>query len=190
MKILKLELSRPRMAADSPLRFALAAVLLLTLSIALVTPVLADEEPPAFLAKWGSRVGGRRRVQPSQRRGDRPRTGVLYVADKDNFRIQKFDGSSGPRSWQGGSSGAGDGQLRLGPYGVAVDTAGNVFTVERFDTQRVQKFTTIRTRSLRVCPEVGLARSGRGQFTGRPISQSTQTATSTWQTSKQPHPEV
>ncbi len=161
MKLLKLGLSRLHMAADSPLRFALAAVLLLTLSIALVAPVLADEAPPVFLAKWGTPGTGAGEFNHPHGEAIDLATGVLYVADKDNHRVQKFDGSE----WTGfvgtaGSSGTGNYEFNQ-PYDVAVDSHGNVYVVDCYN-YRVQEFDSggsyVRT--------LGSQGGGDGEFSG------------------------
>ncbi len=54
--------------------------------------------------------------------------GNVYVADSNNYRIQKFD-SSGGYLGQWGSCGNGNGQFK-GPVGVAVDGLGNVYVVD------------------------------------------------------------
>jgi DNA-binding beta-propeller fold protein YncE len=61
----------------------------------------------------------------------------VFVAERDNHRIQKFD-SNGTFLLKWGSVGGGDGQFRK-PSGVVVDPIGNVFVADR-DNHRVQKF--------------------------------------------------
>jgi VCBS repeat-containing protein len=64
-------------------------------------------------------------------------TGVVYVADRDNGRIQVFKGD-GQYISQWGSSGIGDGQFGLAS-GLAVGPDGSVYVVDT-SNQRVQKF--------------------------------------------------
>ncbi|HEY9854909.1 MAG TPA: LamG-like jellyroll fold domain-containing protein [Stenomitos sp.] len=64
-------------------------------------------------------------------------TGDVYVCDRLNHRIQRFD-SSGTYKGQWGSYGSGAGQLN-GPEDIAIDNAGNLWVSEYYG-QRVQKF--------------------------------------------------
>ncbi len=84
--------------------------------------------------------------------------GNLYVADKNNKRVQKF-GPDGEHvlSW-GGIYGTGDGEFEH-PIGVAVDSAGNVYVVEAAGN-RVQKFTG----SGAFLTKWGVAGTGYGEF--------------------------
>ncbi len=83
--------------------------------------------------------------------------GNVYVADRNNDRIQKFD-SSGSYLTQWGGPGSGDGQFDL-PSGVAVDFAGNVYVAD-FNNNRVQKFDSSGTH----ITQWGTNGSGDGQF--------------------------
>ena len=62
---------------------------------------------------------------------------VVYVVDRSNYRIQKFD-SSGNFLLKWGGEGTGDSQF-VSPYGVAVDAAGNVFVTD-VGTCYIKKF--------------------------------------------------
>jgi len=65
-------------------------------------------------------------------------SGIVYVADFNNSRIQKFDASGTfPLTW--GSLGSVDGAFNT-PEGVATDTSGNVYVADTFN-DRIQKFT-------------------------------------------------
>ena len=95
-----------------------------------------DSAPPTFATKWGSNGAGDGQFSNP--------VGVavdgssnVYVADRFNHRIQKFD-SSGTYLTQWGSNGAGDGQFS-NPFGVAVDGSGSVYVTDRFN-HRIQKF--------------------------------------------------
>ena len=66
-------------------------------------------------------------------------SGNVYVSDRYNHRIQKFD-SSGNFLLKWGSFGTGDGQFAR-PRGNAVDSSGNVYVVDAYN-HRIQKFTS------------------------------------------------
>lgn len=63
----------------------------------------------------------------------------LYVVDSGNNRVQVFD-HDGNYVRQFGSVGSGDGEFNQ-PYGIAIDTKGNVYVSDRGNS-RIQKFTT------------------------------------------------
>ena len=64
-------------------------------------------------------------------------SGNIYVADADNYRIQKFTSDGGfITKW--GSNGTGDGQFHE-PIGVAVDSSGNIYVADS-GNDRIQKF--------------------------------------------------
>ena len=83
--------------------------------------------------------------------------GNLYVADKDNNRIQKL-GGTGNFLLKWGSFGTGNGQFN-GPHDVALDGAANVYVLEQ-DGARVQKFDS----SGNYLDRWGAAGEGSGQF--------------------------
>jgi tripartite motif-containing protein 71 len=60
----------------------------------------------------------------------------VYVTDRDNNRIQKFD-STGKFITTWGSHGSDDGQFKS-PTGIAVDSSGNAYITDY--NNRVQKF--------------------------------------------------
>jgi DNA-binding beta-propeller fold protein YncE len=63
-------------------------------------------------------------------------SGNIYVADKHNHRIQKFNGVTFVGKW--GTLGSAAGELKY-PSGVAVDARGNVYVAER-ENDRISKF--------------------------------------------------
>jgi len=66
-------------------------------------------------------------------------SGSVYVADTNNYQIQKFT-SSGQFITKWGSEGNGDGQFNR-PSGIALDNSGNVYVADTWN-QRIQKFTS------------------------------------------------
>ena len=66
--------------------------------------------------------------------------GNVYVADRNNARIQKL-ASDGTFRAKWGSRGSADGQFD-GPAGIAVDANRNVFVVDGPNNARIQKFTS------------------------------------------------
>jgi DNA-binding beta-propeller fold protein YncE len=121
-------------------RALVTAIALAALATAGAQPATADFR---FLSEWGS-LG----TAPGQ--FDIPDgvavdpAGRVYVADRENNRIQKFT-SSGRliavwgRNGGDGSLGLGPGEFN-GPYGVAVDGRGDVYVLDSRNN-RVQKFS-------------------------------------------------
>jgi len=72
-------------------------------------------------------------------RDAKSRESDLLVADIGNHRIQRLDRKTGKFKGAIGSVGRGNGQF-IYPYGVAVDSVGQIYTVE-FGGHRVQKFS-------------------------------------------------
>jgi streptogramin lyase len=66
-------------------------------------------------------------------------TGNVWVADRANSRIQKFN-SKGEYLAKFGSQGTGNGQLD-NPASLAVDAAGNIWVADKFN-RRIQKFSS------------------------------------------------
>jgi len=111
-----------------------------------------------FVAKWGARGSA-----PGEL--DRPAglavdaSGLLYVADSGNHRIQKFSaGGVGLEAW--GVFGSGDAQFK-NPMGVAVDDAGNVYVVDQ-GNERIQKLSS----SGGYLAQWGTVGSANGEFRG------------------------
>lgn len=65
--------------------------------------------------------------------------GNVYVSERINHRVQKFDSDGFPVT-QWGGMGSGDGQFAF-PEGIATDSAGNVYVADR-GNNRIQKFTS------------------------------------------------
>jgi DNA-binding beta-propeller fold protein YncE len=91
-----------------------------------------------FLRKWGSKGNGDGQFNfPTGIAVDN--SGNLYVADKENHRVQKFS-SEGAFLLKWGREGTGKGQFYF-PIGVAVDSAGNLYVVDE-GNHRIQKFSS------------------------------------------------
>ena len=108
-------------------------------------PTVDLKAPPAGLFDLGP--AGVNRGQLNLPRGiAQDANGNFFVADTQNFRIQKF-GKDGKFITMFGSKGEGDGQFSpiseegvgTGPGGVAVDRVGNVYVADTWN-HRVQKF--------------------------------------------------
>jgi streptogramin lyase len=106
-------------------------------------PVSCPTPPPVpcgtYLTKWGTFGSGRGQFGDYSYGVATDATGNVYVVDRGNRRIQKFDaGGAFLTTW--GSEGAGDGQFAR-PVAAAVDAAGNVYVVD-LAPARIQKFTS------------------------------------------------
>lgn len=126
------------------------------LPLALLAPAVSAL--PAFSLKWGT---------PGTADGqfDTP-TGIavdaagnVFVADRNNNRIQKFS-NTGTFLLSWGTGGTGNGQFDS-PRGIAVDKGGDVYVAD-YNNARVQRFTGNGVYVL----QWGTAGSGDGQFQG------------------------
>lgn len=108
---------------------------------ALITAVLAPQAAaasPTFSLAFGEE--GSANGQFKFPRGVvKDSAGDIYVADRGNHRIQKFN-SQGNYLSQFGSQGSGNGQFEL-PYDIAIDSADNLYVVD-MRHPRVQKFNS------------------------------------------------
>ena len=82
----------------------------------------------------------------------------IYVADKDNYRIQRFN-PDGTFVSEWGSQGSGDGEFSDAPAGVAVASDGSVYVADR-GNNRIQRFTSEGV----FVSEWGTEGSGDGEF--------------------------
>jgi DNA-binding beta-propeller fold protein YncE len=116
----------------------------------------------AFITQWGS-VGSGNGYFNSPQGVAVDNSGNIYVTDTGNVvgvgnsRIQKFT-STGTFIMKWGSKGSGNGQF-IGPYGIDVDSTGNVYVAD-WGNNRVQKFTSTGT----FVTKWGSSGSGDGQF--------------------------
>ena len=93
---------------------------------------------PVYAAQWGSSGSGNGQFNlPWDVAVDRSNN--VYVSDRENHRIQKFD-PGGIYISQWGSKGFGAGEFDR-PSGLAVDNAGNVYVAD-LGNRRVQKFSS------------------------------------------------
>lgn len=104
----------------------------------------ASAQVPVYLAQWGSAGSAPGQFHEPRGLAVDP-TGVVYVADFGNNRIQKFN-ASGVLLGAWGTAGSNDGQF-YGPCAVALDGQGHVYVVENgsnstVNQHRVQKFDT------------------------------------------------
>ncbi len=124
--------------------------------LVLISASVAHAENYQFVTKWGSlgNFNGQFRY-PTDVAVDS--SANVYVADKNNHRIQKFNSNGGfITKW--GSSGSGDGQFSY-PHGVAVDSSANVYVTD-YNNNRIQKFNS----SGGFITKWGSSGSGDGQF--------------------------
>ncbi|ASJ70625.1 DUF4347 domain-containing protein [Granulosicoccus antarcticus] len=111
-----------------------------TLTVAASGVLSNDSDPdstdPALVSQFG--IAGTLDGEFTNPRGiEFDASGNLYVADRNNHRIQIFD-SGGNHLLTFGSSGTADGQFNS-PADVAIDSSGNIFVVEN-NNDRIQKF--------------------------------------------------
>jgi hypothetical protein len=122
--------------------------------------VLESEElePPPFVGEWGRFGAGPGEFNTPVGIAVDP-LGHVYVADRANHRIQKFDPDGRfLRTW--GTYGSGEGELS-DPFGIAVDPAGYIY-VSEISGNRIQKFDL----DGRFIAMWGSAGTGDGQFRG------------------------
>jgi DNA-binding beta-propeller fold protein YncE len=106
-------------------------------------PVSCPSPPPlpcgTYLTKWGTFGTGRGQFGSYSYGVATDTGGNVYVVDRGNRRVQKFD-AGGAFLSMFGSEGTGDGQF-VRPVAAAVDATGNVYVVD-LAPPRIQKFTS------------------------------------------------
>lgn len=115
---------------------AVGAVLTTGLLAAAVAPAAADN-PPVFLAKWGTLGTGTTQFDTPSALAIGP-DGAIYTIDSVNSRVQKFT-ANGTFVRQWGRVGTGRAQF-TNPEGIAVASDGTVFVSD--DGDRIQTFTS------------------------------------------------
>jgi tripartite motif-containing protein 71 len=81
----------------------------------------------------------------------------VYVADTDNYRVEKFN-SNGAYLTQWGTYGSGPGQFQES-FGIAVDSGNNIYMTDQ-GNNRVEKFNS----NGAYLTQWGTLGSGKGQF--------------------------
>ena len=94
-------------------------------------------------------------------------SGNIWVADADNYRVQKFS-SGGTYASQFGSQGNGNGQFEV-PGGIAIDASGNIWVADGGENNRVQEFSATGTYEFQFgcpsgAPNCYAGSSSNGQF--------------------------
>jgi DNA-binding beta-propeller fold protein YncE len=143
------------MKIRSPLCLLLSLLFLLAGWLVLATPLHA-QSPPPYLFQWGNQGFGTGEFdEPYAIAIDSSNN--VYVADSDNYRVEKFDGN-GNYLTQWGSIGSGNGEFEV-PEGIAIDSSGNVYVTDAED-DRVEKFDG----NGNYLTQWGSYGSGNGQF--------------------------
>jgi len=135
--------------------FALLPILFIVFLPRQQAPV-ASNGGALFVTSWGSDVTSSGKFKkPLGIAADS--SGLVYVADSRNSRIQVFN-ASGTYLSAWGSFGTGNGQFNL-PSDVAIDSVGNVYVADA-GNHRIQKFTSTGV----YITQWGGSGSGNGQF--------------------------
>jgi DNA-binding beta-propeller fold protein YncE len=112
----------------------------------------------SFTRKWGSAGSGNSQFNNPQGIAIDPSNANVYVADRDNGRIQEFTSTGVFVATLGHKFGTGDGEL-LQPYGVATGAGGIVYVTD-LSTNDVREFDSDGTFITRW----GALGSGTGEF--------------------------
>ncbi|HET9233628.1 MAG TPA: SMP-30/gluconolactonase/LRE family protein [Candidatus Eisenbacteria bacterium] len=125
---------------------AVAAIAMLASSPAVLS---AAENPPSFVLKWGSLGSATGQFNEPRAVAYDANRGYVYVVERWNNRMQKFDESGRYISQVSLSS----------PQGVAVDGSGNCYVMDT-GANRIKKFSP----SGALLTQWGSAGTGNGQF--------------------------
>ncbi|GAC1324876.1 MAG: hypothetical protein NVSMB25_22830 [Thermoleophilaceae bacterium] len=144
--------------------FLIAAVAALTLLVAAASLAAGF----GFLLAWGARGSGNGAFKGPDNLAVDTR-GDVYVADRDNNRIQEFSSAGGflrrfGRNGGDGSAGRGNGEFNR-PRGVTTDGFGNVYVADSRNN-RIKKFAPGGALLMRIGRNGGdgSAGSGNGEF--------------------------
>ncbi|MCE7996943.1 MAG: hypothetical protein HEP71_33585 [Roseivirga sp.] len=113
---------------------------------------------PIYVSKFGSNGSGNGQFSFPEGVAVHPSTGDIWVADKNNNRVQIFN-SSGVYQSQFGSTGSGNGQFNNSVLEIDFDASGNAWVVDR-DNHRIQKFSSTGT----YLSQFGTNGTGNGQL--------------------------
>jgi DNA-binding beta-propeller fold protein YncE len=123
-----------------------------------LTPVSYTIPIYHFINSWGSNGTGDGEFNFTNGISVDSSTGYVYVADKDNYRIQKFD-SNGTFITKWGSNGTGDGEFNF-TNGISVDSSTGYVYVADAGNNRIQKFDSNGT----FITKWGTTGTGDGEF--------------------------
>jgi YD repeat-containing protein len=124
--------------------------------LASAEPLPEETEEPSFQSSFGTSGSANGQFNhPADVAIDAQRN--LFVIDRENHRVQKFDGA-GNFIKAFGSSGSGDGQFNF-PSAIAVDPEGDVWVADRLN-HRVQQFS----KEGAYISKFGTGSSGPGQI--------------------------
>jgi len=117
--------------------YYLVGFLVALLSLPFLVPPASAGDPPPYLLQWGTHGSGSGQFYNPNAVAV-SNSGIVFVVDTNNHRVQKFDGD-GNYMTQWGTQGGGNGQFDW-PYGIAVDSSNNVYVADMYNC-RIQKFS-------------------------------------------------
>lgn len=117
-------------------RYVISLVLACMLTICIIPGISTAEVK--FITKWGSYGSGDGQFANPTAIAINPNTGVVYVTDCNNYRIQYFD-ENGKYLGKWGEYGSGDGKFKEAT-GIAYNPIGDTLYVTDFVNQCIQYF--------------------------------------------------